>query len=153
MVLGKVEASNCSVAIRRLPSRSHLLGEYRRGAGEVCRRHTEGYYKAFAQIYRDAHTLIAARRDLPGSDDIARARQLVPGLDDGLALAVRLVPGHAKPGSGKLELLEQCRQRLGCRKLSCVRADSAYYSSEMLNWCRDHGVNYVIAARRDWAAG
>ena len=63
------------------------LGSFAQPAANIAAGHTEGYYEAFAQIYRDAHTLITARRSLPGSDDVARARQLVPGLDDGLAVA------------------------------------------------------------------
>ena len=63
------------------------LDSYATPASNIAAGHTEGYYEAFAQIYRDAHALITARRNLPGGDDVVRARELVPGLDDGLAVA------------------------------------------------------------------
>ncbi len=56
-------------------------------ASNISSGHTEGYYEAFAQIYRDAHTLITARRKLPGNHNLEQVRSLVPDLDAGLAVA------------------------------------------------------------------
>lgn len=47
--------------------------------------HTEGYYEAFAQLYRDAHDLIRARRAGAAPPPLAAAH--APNLADGVAVA------------------------------------------------------------------
>ena len=54
-------------------------------ASNIPAGHTEGYYEAFAQIYRDAHSLITARRDKQPVDELAR--KFAPNIDDGMVVA------------------------------------------------------------------
>ena len=61
------------------------LGEYATPESNIAPGHTEGYYEAFAQIYRDAHSLIVARRE--GHQIPETARRLAPNIHDGVAIA------------------------------------------------------------------
>lgn len=75
-----------------------------RGGAEVCGTatratripagHPEGYLEAFAQIYADAAELIRARQE---SRPPARDAELVPGLEDGLAV-MRFIDAAVRSG-------------------------------------------------------
>ena len=61
------------------------LDEAATPASNIAAGHTEGYYEAFAQIYRDAHSLITARRE--SREPPSMAKEMMPTVDDGVAVA------------------------------------------------------------------
>ncbi len=67
-------------------------------------------------------------------------------------LCAVLRPGNADPAAGSVEALGRIVARLrrqwpGLEIL--LRADSAYAREELLAWCEDHGVDYVIGVARN----
>ena len=60
--------------------------------------------------------------------------------------------GNESPGSGALRFLEEAVAQLpDCVEQVRVRADSAWYIAELLDWCHEHGYQFSVTADKDQA--
>ena len=70
----------------------------------------------------------------------------------GRPLFARLRPGNSDPAAGAIEALDgviaRLRQEWPWLKI-LLRADSAYAREEILAWCEDNGVDYVIGVAKN----
>jgi hypothetical protein len=60
--------------------------------------------------------------------------------------------GNAAPASENLEFMQACERHLPKGKtIAAVRADSAAYQADILNWCEETGKTFAIGAKQDAA--
>jgi hypothetical protein len=76
--------------------------------------------------------------------------------ENGLVLDAEFREGNASPQSGNLAALKRCVGKLsrlsgGKKRIKYFRSDSAAYQAELLDWCEEQGIAYVVGADLDAA--
>lgn len=72
--------------------------------------------------------------------------------ENGLVVGDEFREGNESPGARNLEFLKYCvRQMPKGKRIRAIRADSAAYQAEVINYCEGEGVEYAIGADLDEA--
>jgi hypothetical protein len=72
--------------------------------------------------------------------------------ENGLVLGDEFRPGNDSPGARNLDFIKYCEEQLPVgKRIKAFRADSAAYQAEVINHCRDHGIEFAIGADLDEA--
>jgi len=72
--------------------------------------------------------------------------------ENGLVVGDEFREGNESPGGRNLEFLKQCvKQMPKGKKIMAMRADSAAYQAEVINYCEGDGIEFAIGADLDEA--
>jgi hypothetical protein len=72
--------------------------------------------------------------------------------ENGLILGDEFRQGNDSPGARNLDFIKYCEEQLPKgKRIRALRADSAAYQAEVINHCRDHGMEFAIGADLDEA--
>lgn len=72
--------------------------------------------------------------------------------ENGLIIGDEFREGNESPGSRNLEFIKHCiKQMPEGKRIKHLRADSASYQAEVINYCEDQGIEFVIGADLDKA--
>jgi hypothetical protein len=72
--------------------------------------------------------------------------------ENGMVIGHAFREGNAAPSSENLEFIQSCEQQLPKgRTIQAIRADSASYQAEIINWCEETKKTFAIGAKQDAA--
>jgi hypothetical protein len=72
--------------------------------------------------------------------------------ENGLVLGDEFREGNDSPGARNFEFIKHCEKQLPKgKRIKALRADSATYQAEVINYCNDNGIEFGIGADLDQA--
>ena len=71
--------------------------------------------------------------------------------ENGLALGDEFREGNDAPAARNLEFIKHCERQMPKGKIKALRADSAAYQADIINYCESKGIKFAIGADLDEA--
>lgn len=118
----------------------------------IARALEQGKADAAYTLDIDATQIVAEKYDAKVTYKGQRGYMPIVGhlAENGLAIGDEFRQGNEAPAARNLEFIKHCAAQLPSgKRIGALRADSAAYQADIINWCHSEGVSYAIGADLD----